>query len=672
MNNIFLLAFLLFGSLKCAGQGGVWTWISGDSTVNSVGVYGTQGVPSVSNHPPAMYEYAEWKDKQGNFWLYGGMAPGLSDLWKYAPSTNEWTWVHAGMSFNPIYGTQGIPNPLNTPGQRVYGAATWVDTTGNLWLFGGLNRSDLWKYNIFLNEWTWMDGDTTIGAAAIHGIKGVPSGINIPGARQETCSAWTDSLNNLWIFGGYGYDELGSAGTLNDLMKYDISSSEWTWVSGSNLRYDVNNYGTMGVPSPTNMPGSRQTYTKWKDAQSNFWIMRGSDLNGFSQSDVWRYDISANEWTWMAGTNSVGVYQNRCVYDSVNYPSVRMEHRSSVTDNCGKFWMYGGATLPNIGSFYNDLWVFDSQQLKWDWISGANILNQPGSYGALGVPAATNMPPSCAGGVAWWGNDNRFYLFGGLQNLVTTKYGALWVFTPDTNCVGSCGNSPLAIFSAASPICPGTCANFTNLSTNATSYQWFFTGASPATSTDVNPAGICYNTPGSYDVTLIASNASGSDTLTMNNYITVFPYPPPQGISQGGDTLFANQGAVSYQWYFNGFIISAATNYFYVAQSSGDYNVVATDANGCEVEAVIFNVIASVTSLADNIDSLVQPNPFSQYIKVACAGKISVYDSVGKRLLEKQISSLNQQLDLSYLQSGMYFLRMETEGKVFQRKLIKL
>ena len=32
-----------------------------------------------------------------------------------------------------------------------------------------------------------------------------------------------------------------------------------------------------------------------------------------------------------------------------------------------------------------------------------------------------------------------------------------------------------------------------------------------------------YNTPGSFDVTLIATNSSGSDTLTLNNYILVYP-----------------------------------------------------------------------------------------------------------------------------------------------------
>lgn len=134
------------------------------------------------------------------------------------------------------------------------------------------------------------------------------------------------------------------------------------------------------------------------------------------------------------------------------------------------------------------------------------------------------------------------------------------------------------------------CKFFRNESANAVSYQWFFPGGFPAVSNDENPPSICYNSPGSYDVTLIATNANGNDTITIPGYITVLPYPAPPGISQSGDTLFANQGAVSYQWYHNGVLISGATDYYYIATGSSNYNVVAVDIDGCQVEAAIFDV----------------------------------------------------------------------------------
>ena len=119
---------------------------------------------------------------------------------------------------------------------------------------------------------------------------------------------------------------------------------------------------------------------------------------------------------------------------------------------------------------------------------------------------------------------------------------------------------PSSLFTAQHILCPGSCTNYNNLSTNATSYLWSFPGGNPSSSTDANPQGICYNTPGHYAVTLIATNSFGSDTLSLNNYVTVYPFPAPQGINQSGDSLIANQGAVSYQWYHNGVLIPGATD----------------------------------------------------------------------------------------------------------------
>ncbi len=80
------------------------------------------------------------------------------DLWRYNIASGQWTWMTgqpAGSSLGlPVYGTLGVPSPANTPGSRTYGV-TWVDSEGNLWLFGGAGYdstgtvgylSDLWRY----------------------------------------------------------------------------------------------------------------------------------------------------------------------------------------------------------------------------------------------------------------------------------------------------------------------------------------------------------------------------------------------------------------------------------------------------------------------------------------------------------------------------------------------
>ena len=189
---------------------------------------------------------AGWTDSSGNLWLLGGFIasnPFLTafrnDLWKYSPTTNQWTWVGGSTSTNVpgVYGTQGVGSSSNTPGARS-GASSWTDNSGNLWLFGGGGfdsaatndaLNDLWKYNAASNSWTWVGGNDKARAPGVYGTQGTPSANNVPGGRGSSIT-WVDSDGNVWLFGGFGVDSTGYIGGLNDIWRYsrDCSVSETT------------------------------------------------------------------------------------------------------------------------------------------------------------------------------------------------------------------------------------------------------------------------------------------------------------------------------------------------------------------------------------------------------------------------------------------------------------
>lgn len=81
---------------------------------------------------------------------------------------------------------------------------------------------------------------------------------------------------------------------------------------------------------------------------------------------------------------------------------------------------------------------------------------------------------------------------------------------------------PVADFSASeTQITAGNSVTFNDLSENIpTSWSWTFEGGTPATSNLQNPT-VTYSEPGEYTVTLVASNAFGSDTETKTEYISV-------------------------------------------------------------------------------------------------------------------------------------------------------
>ncbi len=70
---------------------------------------------------------------------------------------------------------------------------------------------------------------------------------------------------------------------------------------------------------------------------------------------------------------------------------------------------------------------------------------------------------------------------------------------------------------------PTSCpVNFTDKSMGIPfEWSWTFEGGTPSTSNEKNPSGIVWNEPGTYTVTLVATNPAGSDTQVKTAYITV-------------------------------------------------------------------------------------------------------------------------------------------------------
>ena len=424
-----------------------WTWISGSNLANQPGSYGQQGSASSTNVPPSRDGAASWTDPSGNLWLYGGTtAPQssnrlvLSDLWKF--NDGQWTWISGSNATDQpaVYGTLGGPAPGNTPGARTY-AATWTDSSGNLWLFGGEGAStgptvmnDLWRYSN--GEWTWMGGPqlATSANAGSYGTKGVASATNLPSGRDSALT-WTDRSGNFWLFGGWGLDARGFVGGLNDLWKY--SNGQWTWVSGSNLSEQLSVYGTLGVSAPANVPSGRDGSVGWLDGSGSLWLFGGLSTSAggpFADqlNDLWRF--SNGQWTWMGGSNQPnqqGIFGTQGTPSSANAPGARSDAATWV-DSSGNFWLFSGysATASNGSNEPTDLWKYSGGQ--WTWIGGSQGISL-GTYGTMGTASPTNFPGSRTRSTVWTDNSGRLWVFGGSGYGAKYPYGFLndlWMYQP--------------------------------------------------------------------------------------------------------------------------------------------------------------------------------------------------------------------------------------------------
>jgi hypothetical protein len=360
---------------------GEWTWMGGSSSGDGVPVWGTQGVPSTANIPGSRVGPVTWTDDAGNFWLFGGESPvnadildSGNDLWRFNPTTGEWTWMNGGVTTTQhgIYGTMGVPDPSNVPGLRM-NAMSWKDSTGNLWLFGGEGfavasggrMNDLWKYSPTTNQWTWVNGSNiasdVVVSPGVYGTQGIASPTNNPGQR-EAGRTWTDSSGNLWLFGGVGFDGSGHFGFLNDLWKYDISSGQWTWISGSNTNGSLGVYGTKGTPSVNNAPPARRFAMGWTDSDGTLWMFGGESVLG-RKNDLWRFNSLSGEWMWISGSSSQeapGAYGTLGEPSDSNLPGGRTAGAYWI-DPSGNFWVFGGFGLDSVGNsdVLSDLWKYE-------------------------------------------------------------------------------------------------------------------------------------------------------------------------------------------------------------------------------------------------------------------------------------------------------------------------
>jgi len=279
-----------------------WTWVKGPNYIDEFSNYGVKGVASISNFPGGRISMGTAADGKGNLWLFGGFGLGgngtrrrLGDLWKYSIANNEWTWVSGDKFFTETeYGTQGVPASTNQPGSR-QSLPMWADQQGNLWLFGGISergfQGDLWEFNG--TNWIWVSGSNLINQAGIYGTKGEAASANQPGARDNS-TVWVDSSGNFWMFGGFGYDANGTLGYLGDLWEYD--GTNWIWQSGSDVVNQTPIYGSKGVSSAANLPGSRLSIANWLFSPGDKFLFFGTV--GYDSAavegklnDIWQFSV---------------------------------------------------------------------------------------------------------------------------------------------------------------------------------------------------------------------------------------------------------------------------------------------------------------------------------------------------------------------------------------------
>ena len=205
----------------------------------------------------------------------------------------------------------------------------------------------------------------------------VQTGAARPSARFDGAIAYDPPANQILLFGG------DDTGPRNDLWAYDAGARQWRELSPSGDK-----------------PPARFGHTVDYDSVRRRLIVFGGEASGFF-SDVWAYDIEANQWTRLAD-NAVGPsrrYGHSSIYDTVRN---RIVISHGFTDR-GRF---------------DDTWAFDLAANRWSNIS----------------PASNRPLRRCLHHAVHDAAGERMYLFGGCASgFGPCPLGDLWSFDLRTN-----------------------------------------------------------------------------------------------------------------------------------------------------------------------------------------------------------------------------------------------
>lgn len=390
-------------------------------------------------------------------------------------------------------------------------------------------------------------------------------------------------------------------------------------------------YGRKGSDTGSINSNFRPIYP---DAEIVFALAK-KDPNGNCTNGIMRYDNQSSNWSQNSpnyaysgtGTNRwprdkyLNIYIVGCISSAqISCPSTGGLFLGGYTYLPGSAPSQAADAIVMLGSLLGQNQITDARTLSHEighWLNLAHTFGSTNSPGqTCGDDGVTDTPitrgvqsqcPSstvntCSGSGNLWNVENimdysscpKMFTQGqatrmrtaltstaGQRNNLSTPANLLFTgISSGATCL------PVANFKAnKTSVCVGTPVIYSNLSqVGATgSVSWTFEGGNPATSTSTAPS-VTYATPGTYSVSLTATNPDGTNTLNRTSYITVVNggggYQAPithdfEGSALPSDFTIVNNNAGSVTWQAN-----TATGGNSTAQSIFINNASATSTGG--------------------------------------------------------------------------------------------
>jgi len=227
---------------------------------------------------------------------------------------------------------------------------------------------------------------------------------------------------------------------------------------------------------------------------------------------------------------------------------------------------------------------------------------------------------------------------------------------------------PIIVTDASITICSGVSTTIT--AGGASSYIW---------NNNLGTSSSIIIKPTLTTTYLVTGTDNNNCSNTAQSVVLVDYLPATPHIIQMHDTLFSDASSGN-QWFNTTGMLNNETNSFYIPKVTDSYHVVVTNDCGFAVSNTILVVITDIIEKNNEENILIYPNPASGKINIAFVNSneqltIELLNSIGQVVLSKSINTSGnnnlEQLDLTGMATGIYFVKIQLTNNSIVKKIIK-
>jgi N-acetylneuraminic acid mutarotase len=623
-------------SLGYSGLGGTggfaWTnsWYSYSKTLN-------QWTP-LTFYPGSARAYAATFAIGGEIYVAGGMngstpSIGHNDFYKYDIASNTWRQMascpDSGVNFSAVAFTLGGKGYVCT-------GASVNNSTG---VMTALN--EVWEYDPSDSTWTKKNP--------------------FPGGPRTEAMGWA-TCDKGYLGGGYA---VHSPQTLDsDFWEYDPTIDTWTQIAnygGGNL----DGAATFVIGKTGYVCGGQRDSANYQQARGYVWT-----------NDDWSYTKIYTPTFSTSPLATICAGQSITFTDTSNYsPDYR-------------YWQFPGgnpdtSTSKTITVEYDDTGDYNITLTAWNSCDsgtqtytnyvtvgkGGSLTIQPPVKSVCNGQSVTLSVTGTAGSFVWAPSAGLSGTTG--DSVIATPSVTTTYTVTSTDSIGcqSTGIDTITVIAAPpltiqsdppSPICLGQ-SIILSVPVSGTGYTW-----GPSSTLSSNSGDSVTATPNITTVYTISGTDSLGCSLSALDTVSVNHGPEKPTISES-DNVLTSSATQGNQWVRNDTILAGATNQTYTVAIPGYYQVTAKNpVNGCSTTSdSVYETPTGINQLSAISEQLsVYPNPTSSELFVNISSSVSnvkewtlqITDVLGRMLYSRLSLNYNNDIDLSNLPGGVYFI----------------